>query len=678
MQAHDGQGAISRLRLMLPEGRTLPDSAWLARHHAMVGLLFAESIGLTIFSFAQGNSWHHSVLHAGALIPIGVIALLIEERRRTAAVLVSLGLITACALLVHIWHGAIEAHFLFFVTVVVLALYEDWVPFLVAAAYVVIHHGAMGALDPGGVYNHQDAVDHPWKWAAIHGGFVVAAGVAAMAAWRLNEGVRAEARESYRRARESEERFKGAFEGAPIGMVLFSFGGGNGTVTQVNRAMSDITGRSVEHLTGSDLRDVVHPEDMPLAARAVERMATGEEERPQFEIRYVHADGHTVWVCISLSLLCVEDGELGAAIAQVEDITERKRTSEELAYQARHDPLTGLGNRRSLLADLEARVAGATLERPLLLQLFDLDGFKTYNDTFGHPAGDALLTRMAHSLQTALEGRATAYRMGGDEFCVLSLPDCEDHDALAGLATEALTERGEGFQVTASHGAVMLPREAGTATEALREADRRMYARKSSNSRSSAGRQSVDVLLRILSERNRDLGVHLDEVTELTAAVADRLELPDEERAPLLQAASLHDVGKAAIPDEILNKQGPLDEAEWEFMRRHTVIGERVLSAAPALTRASKLVRSSHERFDGTGYPDGLAGEAIPLGARIIAVCDAYDAMVSDRPYRPARGPEDAIAELRRCAGRQFDPAVVTVLGEVLADRERSAVGAAG
>jgi diguanylate cyclase (GGDEF)-like protein/PAS domain S-box-containing protein len=678
MQAHDGQGAISRLRLMLPAGRTLPDSAWLPRHHAMVGLLFVEAVGLTIFSFAQGNSWHHSVLHAGVLVPIGVIALLIEERRRTASVLVSLGLITACALLVHIWHGAIEAHFLFFVTVVVLALYEDWVPFLVAAAYVVIHHGAMGALHPGGVYNHQDAVDHPWKWAAIHGGFVVAAGIASLAAWRLNEGVRAEARESYRRARESEERFKGAFEGAPIGMVLFSFGAGGGTVSQVNRAMSDITGRSIEHLTGSDLRDVVHPEDMPLAVKAVERMARGEEERPQVEIRYVHADGHIVWVCLSLSLLSAEEGEPGAAIAQVEDITERKRISEELAYQALHDPLTGLGNRRSLLADLEARVGGATLERPLTLQLFDLDGFKTYNDTFGHPAGDALLTRMAHRLQTALEGRASAYRMGGDEFCVLSLPDCADHEALAGLATEALSERGEGFQVTASHGSVMLPREATTATEALREADRRMYARKSSNSRSSAGRQSADVLLRILSERNRDLGVHLDEVTDLTGAVADRLELPDEERAPLLQAASLHDVGKAAIPDDILNTQGPLDEEEWAFMRRHTVIGERILSAAPALTRASKLVRWSHERFDGTGYPDELAGAAIPLGARIIAVCDAYDAMVSDRPYRPARAPQEAMAELRRCAGRQFDPEIVTVLGEVLADRERSAVGAAG
>jgi len=672
---------MSRLRSLLPTGSTLPDAAWLHRHHAMVGLLFAESIGLTAFSFAQGNSWHHSVAHAGALIPVCVIALLIENRRRPASVLVSLGLITSCALLVHIWEGAIEAHFLFFVTIVVLALYEDWVPFLVAAAYVVIHHGAMGALDPGGVYNHADAVAHPWKWAIIHGGFVVAAGMASVAAWRLNETVRAEAEESYRRARESEERFRGAFEGAPIGMVLVSFDSdGRGGVTQVNRAMCDITGHTAEHLCGSDLQDVVHPDDTHLGADAVGKLARGDETRAQFELRYIHADGHTVWVSVSLSLLRAESGEPGYAIAQVQDVTERKLASEELAHLAMHDPLTGLGNRRSLLADLQGRLDRATAERPLMLQLFDLDGFKTYNDTFGHPAGDALLVRMAHRLQTGLEGHATAYRMGGDEFCVLSLLSSDDREAIVRIGDDALAERGEGFEVTASYGSVMLPAEAATATEALREADRRMYMRKSSNSRSSAGRQSADVLLRILSERSPSLGMHLDVVTELVDLVACRLELHDEERAPLLQAASLHDVGKAAIPDEILSKPGPLDDDEWALIRRHTLVGERIVAAAPALVAASKLIRSSHERLDGNGYPDQLRGEDVPLGSRIIAVCDAYDAMVSDRPYRPKLESEEALAELRRCAGTQFDPRVVRVFCDVLPEvvlRPASASGAA-
>jgi diguanylate cyclase (GGDEF)-like protein/PAS domain S-box-containing protein len=654
----------------VPAGRTLPDSAWLHRHHFMVALLVGEAIGLAIFSAAQGNSWVHSLLHPAGLIPVAGAALLVQQHRRAAAVLVSLGLITACALLVHIWNGAIEAHFLFFVTIVILALYEDWVPFLVAAGYVVVHHGLMGALDPNAVYNHPDAVAHPWKWAAIHGAFVVAAGMASVAAWRLNETVRAQ-------AHESEQRFRSAFHGAPIGMALFTFGDKSRALTQVNEAMPEITGYSMERLTARSLGDLVHPEDKPIVQHALERLASGKEERPQFEIRFVHALGHTVWVWVSLSLLLDGPGKSSYAIAQVQDVTERKRASEELAVLALRDPLTGLGNRRALLADLTARLDRATEERPLVLQLFDLDGFKTYNDTFGHPAGDALLTRMASRLERSLQGLATAYRMGGDEFCLLSLLDCPDRAAIPELAEEALSEHGEGFVVSSSFGSVSMPAEATTPTEALREADRRMYARKSSSSRSSAGRQSADVLLRILSERSTTLGINLDEVTALCEAVAEQLGLPEDERASLLQAASLHDVGKLAIPDEILNKPGELNEAEWEFMRRHTVIGERILAAAPALIAASRLVRSTHEHFDGTGYPDGLAGEHIPLGSRIVAVCDAYVAMVSARPYRGAMDWAVAVAELRRCAGTQFDPRVVEVFGEVLIERARRSTTAA-
>jgi len=668
---------LRSLRAALPQGHTLPQEAWRRRHHAMIWLLFAEALGLTAFSAVNGYGLLHSVGHVAALVPFGVAARLFEHRRRAAATLVSLGLITACALLVHVWHGAIEAHFLFFVTIVVLALYEDWIPFLVAVAYVVVHHGVAGALEPGGVYNHHDAVAHPWKWAAIHGAFVAAAGIASVIAWRLNEGVRAEAQASYRRARESEERFKGAFEGAPIGMVLFSFVHETpNEVLQVNRAMCELTGRTREELHANAFRDVVHPDDADAGVEAVRALARGEQEHTQLELRYLHADGHVVWVAASVSLIHGEDGAPDLAIAQVQDITQRKRTAEELTHQALHDPLTGLRNRRSLVTDLERGIAEATSGRPLLLALFDLDGFKTYNDTFGHPAGDALLTRLARRLERALDDCATAYRVGGDEFCVLST--AEDPHALPRLAGTALAEQGEGFTVTASYGSVLLPVEATTATEALREADRRMYARKNSDSRSSAGRQSADVLLRILSERSPALGVHLDEVTALCDAVAERLGMPDADRFPLLQAASLHDVGKAAIPDDILNKPGPLNDEEWAFMRRHTLIGERILSAAPALARAAKLVRWSHERFDGKGYPDTLAGETIPLASRIIAVCDAYDAMVSERPYKPATEPAAARAELRSCAGAQFDPEVVEVFCAVLEERENAAAAASG
>ena len=188
-------------------------------------------------------------------------------------------------------------------------------------------------------------------------------------------------------------------------------------------------------------------------------------------------------------------------------------------------------------------------------------------------------------------------------------------------------------------------------------------------SRASAARQSTDVLLQVLSERNTQLGDHLDEVTELCAAVGEALDLPDDQAVHVLRAASLHDVGKAAVPEAILDKPGPLDEDEWSYIRRHTLIGERILAAAPALAPAARLVRSSHERLDGRGYPDGLEGEQIPLGARIIAVCDAFEAMTADRPYRKAMSVEYALSELRACAGTHFDPAVVDALAAVVVKR---------
>jgi diguanylate cyclase (GGDEF)-like protein len=335
--------------------------------------------------------------------------------------------------------------------------------------------------------------------------------------------------------------------------------------------------------------------------------------------------------------------------------------------EALTDALTGLGNRRALTKDIESvlPVAGADPSEPHVLALFDLDGFKHYNDSFGHPAGDALLARLGQSLAGHVDGRGRAYRMGGDEFCAL-LPATGAAAAteLARVAAAALSDHGEGFTITCSFGAVEIPREATDVQAALRLADQRMYLHKHGG-RASAGRQSRDVLLRALAERTPELGDHVDATAALAGAVAARLGLAREDVEQVRHAAELHDVGKMAIPDEILHKPGPLSAVEWAFMRRHTIIGERIVNAAPALARVAPMVRSSHERWDGGGYPDGLAGDAIPLGARIVAVCDAFDAMTTDRTYRSAVHPEEALAELRRCAGAQFDPGVVDAFAAV-------------
>jgi diguanylate cyclase (GGDEF)-like protein len=344
------------------------------------------------------------------------------------------------------------------------------------------------------------------------------------------------------------------------------------------------------------------------------------------------------------------------------------------------DALTGIPNRRKLKLDLDQGLKQATPANPLLLMLFDLNGFKGYNDTFGHPAGDALLIRLANALDKAMTDHGgSAYRLGGDEFCVLAAAAPDATTPIVAAASQALSEHGGGFSITASYGAILLPQESHDVTEAMRSVDQRMYSQKTSKRR-SPDRQSRDVLLRALQERNPELAEHHTAVARLAEAIGERMGLSTEDQAQLQQAAELHDIGKLAIPEQLLHKPGPLNDDEWAFVRRHPLIGERIIGAAPALAPAAKLVGATHERVDGSGYPDGLTGEQIPLGARIIAVCDAFTAMTFPRSYAPQLTVQQALDELRRCAGTQFDPDVVVALANLVVELvwppERSTAGA--
>jgi two-component system, cell cycle response regulator len=366
---------------------------------------------------------------------------------------------------------------------------------------------------------------------------------------------------------------------------------------------------------------------------------------------------------------------LGATLRMVLTFSDNARMAAESTREALTDALTGLGNRRRLMRDLEDGLANGS-ERTIAL--FDLDGFKNYNDVFGHPAGDSLLVRLARELEEVVAGTGEAYRLGGDEFCVLLDGTGEESERTLARCVVALTDRGHGFDVGCSHGAAKLPSEADERAAALTLADRRLYSEKFERRRDAISEQTCDALLQVLHEREPDLRDHVGDVAELALRVGIRLGLKAEELDDVRRAAELHDVGKSAVPDAILAKPGPLDEREWEFVRQHTLVGERILRAAPALHSVAKLVRSSHERFDGTGYPDGLVGQTIPLGARIVSACDAWDAMITTRPYRHALSTADALQELRRCSGTQFDPVVVRALcAEVDGTAALSSVAAA-
>lgn len=318
------------------------------------------------------------------------------------------------------------------------------------------------------------------------------------------------------------------------------------------------------------------------------------------------------------------------------------------------DGVTGLGSRRRLIADLE-RSAGAGV-----LLLLDLDGFSRYNGAFGHAAGDALLQRLARRLTAVVPEGGAAYRTGGGEFAVLAPAAGDGTAALTRDSTNALCEWYEGTAIRPICASVRIPEDATTAIDALDTAARRLSSHVRSGAHASA--RAAAMLAQAIHERDAALGLHLTGVADLAAAVARRLGLSTDEVEEISFAALMLDIGTLAIPDGILKKPGPLDESELAVVRRHTIVGERILAAAPALAHCARLVRSSHERYDGTGYPDGLAGSEIPLGARILAVCDAFAAMVTDRPYRRSLTYRATVAELQSCAGTQFDPEVVVAL----------------
>jgi PAS domain S-box-containing protein/diguanylate cyclase (GGDEF)-like protein len=468
----------------------------------------------------------------------------------------------------------------------------------------------------------------------------------------------------------ASERYRAIFECAPIGIVRVDSAG---RLVETNPAMEAMIGYSASELAEISFADYTHPEDVEHNLSLFDDLMSGKRDSYRLEKRYFRKNGQMIWTQVTATLERDDTGEPAFAISMIEDITQRKVAEAALLsqaelneYQALHDALTGLPNRRKLFLDLERDLKELAPGANLALALFDLDGFKAYNDTFGHPAGDSLLERLGSRLVHAVGDGATAYRMGGDEFCVVVRSD--DVEPVLERASTALQEQGDWFWVGASMGSALLPQEAKTIARALQLADRRLYDDKRPAARLDASLQVRDALAKVIEEQSRELAKHGSNVAELAGATADRLGLSAEEIVCTRFAAELHDIGKAAIPEAILTKQGPLDDTEWHFISRHTLIGERILAAAPALAKIAPIVRSSHERPDGSGYPDGLSIDQIPLGSRIVAVVDAFDAMVSGRPYKEPISAAEAIGELRECAGSQFDAEVVEAFAQIIAE----------
>lgn len=413
------------------------------------------------------------------------------------------------------------------------------------------------------------------------------------------------------------------------------------------------------------------------------------------------------WGLHELYSLCERDAKLEASNNELERKVEERTVSLQeanvrLAALATTDPLTGLPNHRALVDLLDKELERShRYHRPCSLLFLDLDHFKALNDSGGHVIGDAVLQELGSVAADCLRGIDTLGRWGGEEFIVL-LPETESQGALeiaerlrATISTHLFRAAG-GLHLTCSVGIASYPDDATTRAELVDAADRAMYAAKrlgrnqvrvvtdpavstlpqgGDSSREAAALEgTVEALAILVEARDAYTGEHTNGVAELAIRIARHMGLNTQEVHLVGMVGKLHDIGKVAIPDVVLRKPGRLNEEEWALMRRHPEVGADIVSRIPSLRILAPGIRGHHERWDGKGYPDQLAGGNISLAARIVTVADSYGAITTSRPYRQARSHKEAMQELRRCAGTQFDPMIVKALGEVLAAEQQEAV----
>lgn len=384
----------------------------------------------------------------------------------------------------------------------------------------------------------------------------------------------------------------------------------------------------------------------------------------KFEWLLQKKDGTLVPVEVMLTSILLNEKKVFHVLWR--DISERKEMEQRLEYLSYHDFLTGLYNRRFFEEELKR--LDVKRNYPLTIVVADVNGLKLINDSFGHRMGDELLKTVADVIKSACRADDIIARLGGDEF-VLLLPKTKaekTEQILQRIKSLASQEKVGSIDLSVSFGYETKNHEGENTHEILKKAEDYMYKKKLFESPSMRGR-TINAIISTLHEKNKREEQHSHRVSALCKRIGEALGLPEGQIEELKTVGLLHDIGKIAIEETILNKPGKLTEEEWKEIKRHPEIGYRILSTVNDMSEMADYVLSHHERWDGNGYPKGLKGITIPLQSRIIAIADTYDAMTSERSYRQALPEKIALAELQNKAGIQFDPELVEVfLNEIL------------
>lgn len=356
------------------------------------------------------------------------------------------------------------------------------------------------------------------------------------------------------------------------------------------------------------------------------------------------------------------------------DATEKKKKQAEIEYLSFHDQLTGLYNRRFFENELIRLDTARNF--PLTVALLDVNGLKLANDAFGHAVGDKVLQKVTELIKKVCRTNDIIARVGGDEFVII-FPKTDSNQAgkiMERLVQVTAREKVGSLNLSISCGWACKQNAGDNIATVLKKAEDHMYRRKLSES-ASIHYKTIAVIIKTLYEKNQREEQHSKRVSQLCAAIGTALGLSDEDIIELRTVGLMHDIGKIAIDDRILEKSEALSKTEWLEIERHPEIGYKILSSVNQFAPLADYVLAHHERWDGQGYPKGLKGDAIPLEARIIAVADAYDAMTSDRPYRSKLSPDAAIKEIKGNSGTQFDPDIVKVFLEKVQVSDETVLG---